>query len=280
MDPWFNATLLYEVDDWGFLWGTPLVTTVIGCTEQYQFCNGGRCTPMLGLYDMNKSVGAIGYNPSQHATFRLLWKALWSAQLRHLLIILGSDVLLANEKLYTSLHKISLVLPPNQWHTEMENLHNISMAIMQRRVVDHALPSKLKFHSFLDEKQHIVLENDTESLRLCHSQRIKTSTYSSFSVLGLAIIIFGGLSLMLLNILLADVVAYYQRNTRRGLYQRLEWIETETLQLQRMVFEGRGIGPWEGLQEAVPITSTFGQKFHCGSSTSALEDRPYHVDMV
>jgi len=209
----------------------------------------------------SKSVSTIGFNPSQMATFGLLWNATWAMQMRYLLVNLGADVLLAKDKLYTPVHMLSSALPQNQWHIEMENIHNVSMAMLQQRVVDHASPSNFKIRSTLGADPPIIPENNTESLRLCSHQRIKTSAYFSFSVLGLTFIILGGCFIILINILLTSAVGWIQHKTGRGLHRELEWIECDTLQLQRRLFEAWGIGPWKTDQHAVPVTATFGQKF-------------------
>jgi hypothetical protein len=276
-DPWFNATFPLEVDGWsGEKWMSPLATTAIACTEQYQFCNGYRCTPISGLYAMNdKLITTVGFNPHQMATFRLLWNSTWAIQMRYLLINLGTNVLLAKDQVYTSLNPLSQTLPPNQWHIEMENIHNISMAMLQRRVIDHALPSNLNTSRSIHADTYIIPENDAESLRLCSHQRIKTSEYSSFSVLGLALIISGCSLTILISILLPRTMGWFQRKTGRGLHRRLEWIESQTLQLQRMLFEKWGIGPWKGGQNAVPVTAMFGQKFQPGNSLSTPGTSPH-----
>jgi hypothetical protein len=279
-DPWFTATLQIHEDEWGGKWGSSLATTAVGCVEQYQFCNGDRCTPTSGIYNVNdKLVGAVGYSPAQMATFRLLWKSAWSLQMRYLLLFLGTDVLLANNKLYSSFDRLSPALPPNQWQIEMENIHNITMAMLQRIVVEHALPSNFGVSGSASTDSYVIPENDTESLRLCSHQRIKASGYSSFSVLELAVIILVGSFIILVNILLPGIVGWFQRKTGRGLRRRREWIESETLQLQRMLFEMRGIGPWEGNQDAVPVTANFGQKFQLRNSLPT-PDKSGHVDEV
>ncbi|RKK82868.1 hypothetical protein BFJ68_g17495 [Fusarium oxysporum] len=260
-DPWFNATGRVDVDGWGVKWISPLATTAVGCVEEYQLCNDHRCTPSSGLYGMNEtSARAIGYNPAQTATFHILWKAMWAVQMRYLLTGLGTDVLLAKDKLYTTLHRLSPTLPPNQWHIEMSNLYNISMALLQRRVVEHASPPQFRVRGF-DADEYIIPETSSESLRLCSLQRIKTSQHTSFSVLGLAIIVVTGLLIIIFNVMLVDIVAWFRRKAARGLSQNREWIESETLQLQRMLCEAQGIGPWKGHQDAVPVTVTFGQDF-------------------
>lgn len=232
---------------------------------------------MSGLYAIDdKLVSTVGFNYAQIATFRLLWKATWAMQIRYVLLNLGANILLAKDKLYISLDRLSSTLPPNQWHAEVENIHNISMAILQRRVVDHASPSSFKLNGSLRSDKYIIPENDTESLRLCSHQRIRTSEYSSFSVLGLALIFLGGAFIILINILLAGTVGWFQRKTGRGLHRRLEWIEGEMLQLQRMLFEGWGIGPWNGDQNIVPVTALFGQKFQ-PRNPLPMSSKPEHM---
>jgi len=92
----------------------------------------------------------------------------------------------------------------------------------------------------------------------------------------LAFIILGGSFIILIKNLLANTIGWIQRKVRRGLHQRLEWIESDTLQMQRMLFEEWGTGPWKGEQNAVPVTSIFGQKF---SARKSIVDLGTSADM-
>ena len=48
---------------------------------------------------------------------------------------------------------------------------------------------------------------------------------------------------------------FTQRWHRYGVFQRLEWISNETLQLQRMAHEELGCGTWTGAEKTVPVTA-------------------------
>jgi hypothetical protein len=264
-DVWFNASVPFPVDGWsGPKWVSPVAASVMGCTEQYQFCRRQHCTPLSGLYAGNEEQArAAGFNPPQLATFRVLWKAAWATQMRYSLVILGSDVLLAKRKVYTGFHLLSQGLPENQWQTEVENIHNISMALLQRRVVDHVLPSEVGRPDDAGlEGWDFNKENDTESQVLCSRQRIRSSEFTSFCVLGIAIIVAVGSLVALIDLVLADAVGWIQHRIGRGLSKRFEWIEHGTLNLQRLLFEAWGIGPWKGDGSNLPpVTDTFGHEF-------------------
>lgn len=87
------------------------------------------------------------------------------------------------------------------------------------------------------------------------SQKVKSASHTSFSVLGLGITLgFRGL-IILLELTAEPILKVVQRRYKTGLYQRLEWVTNETLQLQRMAHEGLGAGSWTGGAESVPTTS-------------------------
>lgn len=89
----------------------------------------------------------------------------------------------------------------------------------------------------------------------CLSQKIRSTAYMSFSVLGLAItFILGGLMIGL-SAFVESLYAAWQKRRRRGTYERLEWVSNEPLQLQRMVHEELGLGIWTGASDSVPITA-------------------------
>lgn len=60
---------------------------------------------------------------------------------------------------------------------------------------------------------------------------------------------------MLLSYTAESALRLVQRWRRRGIYQRLEWVTNETLQLQRMAYEGVDSGGrWEQATTNVPVT--------------------------
>lgn len=273
-DPVFDGTKPVDDVSQQTLWQSAKVTGAIGCTEQYQFCNGDRCTAPGGIYAFNEtSVKALDYNDVQTATFKAIWTALWASRLRHLIIGIGVEVLLAKGKVYTGGDQgrwISTALPSDHWQLEVQNMHNITMAMLQRTIVSHAVPGEGASIP-LEPQSYIIQETEPASLKVCASQRIKTMAYSSFSILGLALIISLGSVVILLNMSLPGLVGWIQRRTGKGLYLRQQWIESDFLQLQRMAFEGKGIGPWTGNEDAVPITTRLGTRFKFDGPRSTAE---------
>lgn len=93
---------------------------------------------------------------------------------------------------------------------------------------------------------------------LIDEQKVRSASHTSFSVLGLCISLFLGCSTILLEMAVEPVLGHIQRRrkTSSHLYQPLEWMTNETLQLQRMAHEGIGAGTWIGTAETVPTTVT------------------------
>lgn len=87
-----------------------------------------------------------------------------------------------------------------------------------------------------------------------------TTKYSSFSVLGVSLILSIGGLFILLDLGLPYVVDYIQvrRNKKHpnpsGTYARLEWDTNTTLQLQRLAHEHIGVGAWSSRWQH-PITA-------------------------
>lgn len=78
--------------------------------------------------------------------------------------------------------------------------------------------------------------------------------YSSFSVLGLSLIIALGTTLIILDLSLESILGWWDQKLHRNPYQRLEWQSNEILQLQRLAHEAYGAGRWEKVNQRVPVT--------------------------
>jgi hypothetical protein len=88
-----------------------------------------------------------------------------------------------------------------------------------------------------------------------------TTRYSSFSVLGVGLILTFGSLLILLDLFIESIVDYIQFKRSKakpnptGTYARLEWEANTTLQLQRLAQEHVGVGNWRNVGWAQhPIT--------------------------
>lgn len=243
------------------MWYPSKIQSVLACTEQYQFCNRDKCTPLTGLFSVNATADTdLGFNKHQLATYKILWKAVHDSRLQSVIFMLKSKALVAPDFLWGQ-NFISSRLDDDQWEIEVRNLQNVSFALTQRRVVEYASPPKIEIRPGVSSTEYIKRPETADDLKMCGHVKIRSTAFSSFSVLGLCIILVGGTIIILLNCWLSDLVHWVMKSTGKGQYQRLEWIEGETLQLQRMAFEGRGITDWKGKDACVPVTTNYAHKF-------------------
>lgn len=87
-------------------------------------------------------------------------------------------------------------------------------------------------------------------------QKIRSTAFTSFSVVGLAITLTIGGTIILLAAVAEPLLNLVQRENRAGLYRRLEWVTNETLQLQRMAHEELGLGSWTRAASGIPVTAS------------------------
>lgn len=83
-----------------------------------------------------------------------------------------------------------------------------------------------------------------------------STRFSSFSVLGIALILIIGGLLVIVDLSLEWILDLFQRKKSQYRYSQLEWKSNNTLQLQRLAYEGIGSGTWLRAVETVPITLT------------------------
>ncbi|KAJ9641577.1 hypothetical protein H2199_005547 [Coniosporium tulheliwenetii] len=259
-DPWFEATLQISRNVLAEAWVSNSTLTGIGCTEQYQFCNFDRCTPLNGLYSFYPFTAPpdLGLNPMQQATHRVLGPNIGAIRMSNYLSFLKNEILLANTLTYGPIG-ISTPVPDTQWQTEMENIYNITMAGLQQNVVDHASAPNIQIRPGVELHSFINPETDPLDLHICASEKIRSSAYSSFNMFGLCFLVLTCALIIVVNLSLPNFVHWIQRRSHNGLVPRLAWIEDDVLQLQRIALEGRGIGPWEKKWEGVPVTAELGK---------------------
>lgn len=197
---------------------------------------------------------------------------------------LKNEILLANKLIYGSFG-ISTMLPDTQWHLEVENFHNITMAGLQANMISHAAEPNFVIRPGLTLLDHINEETDPDSLELCRNQRVKVTRYSSFSMLGLLIIIVVSAIIIVTDIYLPWLVARSSRSVRKktdpdDMSERSlsAWDQDDVLQLQRQALELRGVGPWKKNGTGkVPVTEGWDVRFKRGgdggSKTADLDDQ-------
>ena len=139
-------------------------------------------------------------------------------------------------------------LPANQWEVEVESWFKLTMADLQRAILEQATgPTEPAI------RQSLVRPTTTEEQRVCANQKIRSDSFTSFNILGLTIIFTVSGLIILTSFVLPVVVERVQR--RRNPYSSLEWIANDTLQLQRLAHEAVGAGTWRGTHTDCPTTA-------------------------
>ncbi|KAF2680089.1 hypothetical protein K458DRAFT_111142 [Lentithecium fluviatile CBS 122367] len=268
MDKWFDAQGPLTITD-GNLNGTVTyqasnALSFLGCQERYQFCTSDTktCTPFTGFYALEEELE--GLSPTQNALYRVLWKMVWSAQLNLQIGLIGRENLVANDYLWDNGFslRVSTDLPPDHWHHEVANWMNTSLAVMQRAAASYVRPEEFDAGAGVSFVKHISPPEDPAMQLLCHKAKMRSTEFTSFSVLGLFLTLALGMLILAANAFMPTIAAWWQRRTGLGAYKRLEWVESNAFQLQRMAAEGRGIGPWEGKEADVPRLAERGYMFN------------------
>ncbi|KAH6620540.1 hypothetical protein C7974DRAFT_378566 [Boeremia exigua] len=281
-DPWFRADNCTETP--GQL--PPVLCTAsnpasfLGCQEQYQFCKPGptppepeSCTPLTGLFklfpDLFLNQGALwngtslpNLTPAQTAVHYLLGKTLASSQLHWQLVFIGHENLIAQDFLWDGGFgfDMSATLPPNQWHTEVMNWMNTSLATIQRGIPAYARHSPHDLGS-PDALARITAPADAALQSLCTKVRVHSAAHTSFSLVAMAAVLVAGAACILSDLVAHKLFGCVQRRSGHGVYKSREWDCSSALQLQRLAAEGRGVGPWEGRDGEVPRLVERGRRF-------------------
>ncbi|KAK0751953.1 hypothetical protein B0T18DRAFT_80361 [Schizothecium vesticola] len=261
-DPWFRASS--QQDSRGYpapqsssmvagAWFPDDVASGLGCTEQYQFCANGGCTALSGLH--NQDSRPLGLSAAQRATYDVLWTSAWAANMFFVLHFLQDRFLLGRRLLHPSL--ISAPVAPDQWMQEAENLHNISMAVLQRRIVEYANPPDLSIRPGTRTRAFIVAPTTAVERDICYNVKTRNPVYLSFSLARLAAILLAGIMVMVVNVCLPHVVLHLRRRlaaaNERSLRKSEAWTCAHMFHLHRAVLEGRSVGPWEPTEDDIPV---------------------------
>ena len=137
-------------------------------------------------------------------------------------------------------------------------MNNISLAVLQYIPVAFASLPATQITPNSTSEQYIIAANTSEEEDLCQRQRIRSSTYYSFSVISLAIIIIGGSLIIFLCSVTPVIVRSWTRSGKCSWIQ--EWALNNILQLHRIALEGHGLGPWDADGE-VPILTGNTKRF-------------------
>ncbi|KAF2834535.1 hypothetical protein M501DRAFT_1000165 [Patellaria atrata CBS 101060] len=228
--------------------------TVLGCAEQYQFCNpkADRCGDLTGIVLAKKGFDSLELNSFQNATAYLFSQnVIWWENTVRQVGLQSSAPLVARNSLTGSF--VQSGLPENHWTIEVEDWHNLFLARLQKLAVFHAAGPVDP-----NNAQYIVPPNGTAEEALCHAQKVRVNgNFSNVNVFALFFIIVFGCLIILTNIALSNLVRLRLRkqpHTANG--QRAPWVQDGLLQIQRAAHEARDECEWIDANKgrSVPIT--------------------------
>lgn len=261
-DPLFQATTPWSVGTLQF-YKPDSTITALACTEQYSFCNSANCTTLDALKPITKDLvqELLQYNPTQLATFDVVWRWLWSMRVFYQIFILDEDFLLASRQTFGVL-RTSVNLPENQWQLEVGNLFNVSLAMLQLAGLIYVSPPPALYVTLNDTyDRHIFPPSTTEGKALCKTQKILSDGQYSFNLLALVLILVGGSIVIVLSHLVPSIVERWQARSSNeaSQYRRREWDANDVLSLQSILLEKKEIGPWK--DGNVPVPTETATKF-------------------
>lgn len=279
-DPWFSAQrdaseLNHQETETQYeAWIQDEPVGAMACTQQVQYCNphiinGEHCEPLRGISDPRASDNVKKLFPDEDHFATIKWAdSLWTFGVYTISATVGFIGASALRARYGLSYGYSAALPDNQWQLEAEHWIKGALASLQDVFVEasNGIPE------VLEDFRQPPLDTEIVAKNLCVNQKIMSTNYSSFNVLGLSLILSLGLVIIALDMGLEPTVAWWQRRKyakhlqrnetcdqdqiSHPLYGALEWSNTNILQLQRMAQEEAGYGEWSGCDRDVPVTNS------------------------
>ncbi|KAI0544175.1 hypothetical protein F4679DRAFT_591693 [Xylaria curta] len=251
----------------------------MGCVEQWQWCNSAYpkdrgCGPLAGQSDALYGAAAL-FNltsedldsdrpvSSEASGTRLIWPALltlgYPTALPSLLGHLGAKSLASQSRLYSG---VQWPLPNNQWQLDVIQWWNTILAAVQASCTCN--PPSVLLESYIVEaaqgstdpefREFTAPPLNEEEQKLCNSQKIRSSAYSSFNLLGLYIIFILGAVIICVSFALEPLLECLYKRRKYKPYAHFEWISNNSLQLHRLAQEELGLTKWSRCTEEVPTT--------------------------
>ena len=239
-------------------WYPDVVVSALGCTEQYQFCANSRCTALSGLFTLDPTP--LNLTAPQKAIYSVMWKSLWAANWLFVSTFFPNGKFLLATRLLHPGTGISAPVAPDQWVREAENLHNISLAVLQRRVVEYSRPPDINIRpaAGVSTRQFIVPPATEEERALCGNIKTRNLSYRSFSLASLLAILLGGLLIVVTSLILPKAVFAFRRkqsHNEKTAYKTRAWIDESVFHLHRRVLgDVSDTVIWEDTDHDIPIT--------------------------
>ena len=247
-DPWFRA-VREDLNGNTTVWKSDETVGVIGCAEYYEFCNTTRCLDPLSIpvrAEHFPGLDALNYNEKQNATFLYMRRAALYGRAYIPPMLLQDELLLARPQVFQDPifggSGISLDVPDNQWELEVDNLFNTSLAFLQHMAVEHASQSNIPITPNRTLWDFIIRDEYPGADYVCQNQMIRSTAYSSLSVVGLGCILGIGGMFIVLSLTLPSITPWLCVRVRKHniCQQDVEWQGNGLLLLHLRALEGHG----------------------------------------
>ena len=259
-DPVFSANSYYSNTDGDVTvegYYPDYWVSVLGCSEQYRICdpNTNQCTPKQGLMQLQNSFyenrGGPDLNDVQNAIGQRLIGALQVSNVYYATFTRLGAALRASESLSTLSQRY---LPPNQWHTEVGSWFDTSLARLQQKTQEYAIgmANVPRGSYILSPNPNITA--DIPYRAMCYSQLVNDSSDTmSFSIVGMGVLFGVGAIIIFMSLTIDTIVGWVQLRLKVGLHARTEWLITDKLEMQRLLFEEMKLGQWDDSRR-LPVT--------------------------
>ncbi|KAK7736866.1 hypothetical protein SLS63_003215 [Diaporthe eres] len=240
-DPWYRATIPgdtvhgQQLDEGLVVYQPEEAASPMGCVKQFQFCNpsqsSNNCGPLASWADAQNYAAplfgittedfdnAIDPPTSNVLGSRFVWLgrvlAWGQASIAGIISNLGPEALTSIKYLSTG---VMGPLPVDQWQLDVRYWWATFLASLQAAV------------------------------------KIRSTKHVSFSLFGLYFTLVTGVLIIIISYVLEPIFECLYRRRKYREYTFLEWTTSETLQLQRIGFQGVGSGTWTGYTDNIPRT--------------------------
>ncbi|KAF2017544.1 hypothetical protein BU24DRAFT_388882 [Aaosphaeria arxii CBS 175.79] len=237
------------------LYGQDEPASALGCIHQAQVCNPNapekdRCLPLAGIASgtLQKFPALWANGTAEQEMLAWIQRIFYSRYLFANSIISKAGISSLSAR-FNAGFEVTGPLPDDQWENEVLRWAGAASTSLQAQFVETAMGSRKQLPDSV-----VIAPTSDHARKVCQSQRIMSTRYASFSVLGISLIVGIGGIIILLDMFLELLLDYFQRKNVRHNYSRLEWKANSTLQLHRMAHEVAHSGTWSKATDAVPVT--------------------------
>ena len=231
--------------------------TVMGCVDQYlivdqnshHYANYSSALDLQNQITSNIEKWELSH--LQVAAFETIYWAVGNVMGIGGVVQLLEEEALQARKLVVD--HLSNPLPKNQWTIEASYWFDISLAQVQRMIVevatgppDPTLPGLVNSLPIFDE---YTSSGTNYTQIICGSQKVRSLGYTNFNTVGFIIFVALGVAIIMSPSIVIPTVQKFLSPDRQ-----LAWITDGDLQLLRLAHEGRMIGgTWKGANENIPM---------------------------